>query len=45
MSDDLSIATGNKIEMYQSIIPQIAALIEGEQDLIANLANIAAALK
>jgi GAF domain-containing protein len=31
--------------MYQSISPQIAALIEGEQDLIANLANIAAALK
>ena len=45
MSDDLSIATGNKIEMYQSIIPQIVALIEGEQDLIANLANVAAALK
>ena len=45
MSDDLSIATGNKIEMYQSIIPQIAALIEGEQDFIANLANVAAALK
>ena len=45
MSDDLSIATGDKIEMYQSIIPQIAALIEGEQDLIANLANVAAALK
>lgn len=45
MSDDLTIASGNKIEMYQSVIPQIAALIEGEQDLIANLANVAAALK
>jgi GAF domain-containing protein len=45
MSDDLTIASGNKIEMYQSLIPQIAALIEGEQDLIANLANVAAALK
>ncbi len=45
MSDDLTIASGNKIEMYQSIIPQIAALIEGEQDLIANLANVVAALK
>lgn len=45
MSDDLTIASGNKIEMYQSIIPQITALIEGEQDLIANLANVAAALK
>jgi GAF domain-containing protein len=45
MSDDLSIASGNKIEMYQSLIPQIAALIDGEQDLIANLANVTAALK
>ena len=45
MSDDLTITTGNKIEMYQSLIPQIAALIEGEQDLIANLANVTAALK
>ena len=45
MSDDLTITTGNKIEMYQSLIPQIAALLEGEQDLIANLANVAAALK
>ena len=45
MSDNLTITTGNKIEMYQSLIPQIAALIEGEQDLIANLANVTAALK
>jgi len=45
MSDDLTITSGNKIEMYQSLIPQIAALIEGEQDLTANLANVAAALK
>lgn len=45
MSDDLTITSGNKIEMYQSLIPQIAALIEGEQDLIANLANVTAALK
>ena len=45
MSDDLTITTGNKIEMNQSLIPQIAALIEGEQDLIANLANVTAALK
>ena len=45
MSDDLTIATGTKIEIYQSLLPQIAALIEGEPDLGANLANIAAALK
>ena len=45
MSDDLTIATGTKIEIYQSLLPQITALIEGEPDLVANLANIAAALK
>ncbi|HEY0109069.1 MAG TPA: GAF domain-containing protein, partial [Fibrella sp.] len=30
---------------YDSLIPQIDALITGETDLIANLANVAAALK
>jgi L-methionine (R)-S-oxide reductase len=45
MADDLRIATGTKDEMYATIIPQIKGLIEGEPDLIANLANIAAALK
>ncbi len=32
-------------ETYDSLVPQIAALIHGEPDLIANLANITAALK
>ena len=45
MAEDLKIATGNKTEQYQTLIPQIKALIEGEPDLIANLANIAGALK
>jgi GAF domain-containing protein len=45
MAEDLTIIKGNKDEIYQSLIPQINALIEGESDLIANLANIAAALK
>ena len=45
MAEDLSINKGNKTEQYQSLIPQIKALIEGEPDLIANLANIAGALK
>lgn len=31
--------------MYDSLLPQLHALIDGEPDLIANLANIAAALK
>lgn len=45
MSEDLSIITGTRAEQYESLIPQIAALISGEPDLIANLANIAGALK
>ncbi len=45
MAEDLSIHKGTKAEQYQSLIPQIKALIEGEPDLIANLANIAGALK
>ena len=45
MAEDLYITTGNKTAQYQSLIPQIKALLEGEPDLIANLANVAAALK
>jgi L-methionine (R)-S-oxide reductase len=45
MAEDLLIAEGSKTEKYQSIIPQIKGLIEGEPDLVANLANVAAALK
>jgi GAF domain-containing protein len=45
MAEELLIATGNKEEKYQQLLPQIKALVEGEENLIANLANIAAALK
>ena len=45
MAEDLSIITGSKLEQYQSLLPQIRGLIEGEPDLVANMANIAAALK
>ena len=45
MAEDFSIARGTKAEQYQSLIPQIKGLLEGESDLIANLANISAALK
>mgnify|MGYP006145066407 FL=1 len=46
MAEDLSILKeASKEEKYISIIPQIKALLEGENDLIANLANISAALK
>src|SRR5688500_20322753 len=45
MAEDLQIISGNKAEQYLSLIPQIKGLIEGETDLIANLANVVAALK
>lgn len=35
----------SKEEFYQSLVPQIKALIEGETDLIANMANVSAVLK
>jgi GAF domain-containing protein len=45
MSEDLKIAGGSKTEQYASLLPQIRALMEGEPDGTANLANLAAALK
>ena len=45
MAEDLAIVTGNKAEQYQSLIPQIKGLLEGETDLVANMANVVAALK
>jgi len=45
MSESLVISQGTKTEKYNSLLPQIAAIIEGEPDMIANLANISAALK
>jgi len=45
MAEDLLIAKGTKEEQYESLLPQIKALLEGEDDLIANLANITGALK
>ena len=37
--------SSDKATRYQTLVPQIEALITGEPDLIANLSNIAAALK
>jgi L-methionine (R)-S-oxide reductase len=45
MSEDLQIVGGSKTERYSALLPQIRALLEGETDGTANLANIAAALK
>ncbi|WP_126243376.1 GAF domain-containing protein [Chitinophaga rhizosphaerae] len=45
MAEDLQIIQGTKAEQYEALLPQIKALITGEPDLTANLANISAALK
>jgi GAF domain-containing protein len=46
MAEDLIISTSkDKKEQYQTLIPQIEALVSGEKDIIANLSNIAAALR
>jgi L-methionine (R)-S-oxide reductase len=45
MSEEIIIEGTNKEEKYISLLPQLKALIEGEEDLIANLANITAVIK
>ena len=45
MAEDLKIIKGSKTEQYETIIPQILAIVEGEPNQTANLANVAAALK
>lgn len=45
MAEELIKLTGTKKEMYEGLIPQITSLVEGETDLVANLANVCAALK
>lgn len=46
MAEQLHIPhTQEKNEIYKALLPQIQALIQDEDNLIANLSNIAAALK
>jgi L-methionine (R)-S-oxide reductase len=46
MAEELVISTSSeKREKYKTLIPQLEALTSGEPDLVANLSNIAAALK
>lgn len=45
MAEDLIISTGSKAEKYENLIPQIKGLLHGEANQVANLANVAAALK
>ena len=45
MAEELNTITGSQQEQYESLLPQIEALVTHEKDIIANLANITAALK
>jgi L-methionine (R)-S-oxide reductase len=45
MAEELVISHGTRQEQYEALLPQIQSLLDGERDLIANLGNIAAALK
>src|SRR5450432_3614731 len=46
MAENLAIATSaQKEERYEILLPQVESLVSGELDLIANLSNVAAALK
>jgi L-methionine (R)-S-oxide reductase len=46
MAEELFIQTdASKAEKYDALLPQLKALVDGEEDLIANLANISAALR
>jgi len=46
MAEDLTILQStDKKEQYESLVPQIEALLTGETDLVANMANVCAALK
>ena len=44
MAETLTISQGTKAEKYEELLPQIASVIEGEPDMIANMSNVAAML-
>ncbi|TND09878.1 MAG: GAF domain-containing protein [Bacteroidetes bacterium] len=45
MAESLSVSGTTKEERYRSLLPQIAALVEGEPDFIANVSNTMSALR
>ena len=44
MAEELKKVSGSKEEMYRELLPQVEAVVEGETDLIANMANVASML-
>ncbi len=45
MAETLNISGSTKAEIYESLLPQLSSLLSDESDQIANMANMAAALK
>ena len=45
MSENLIIKGDSKKELYENLLPQLKALVKGENDIIANMANVSACLK
>jgi GAF domain-containing protein len=45
MSEALELSAQDKAGRYRELLPQLASLVDGEPDLIANLANITAGLR
>ena len=45
MAEEITIHATTKEERYKELLPQVKALVDAEEDLIANMANICAALK
>ena len=45
MAENLIVSAGTKKEKYEALLPQLEALVLGEADAVANLSNIAAALR
>lgn len=45
MAEQLITVEGTKDEMYATLIPQIESVVEGETDIIANMANISAMIQ
>lgn len=45
MAEHLIIEGNSKEERYATLLPQLQSLVEGESDMIANMANVAACIK
>lgn len=44
MAEHLTIEGNNKEELYATLLPQLKSIVEGEEDVIANMANVAACI-